>query len=325
MYNSDGVFHPKKNVMSKIAPDADRQLPVGAEIFLDHVGHFVRDAPAAERALARAGFAPTPVSVQVNPGPDGEARPSGTGNITAMLARGYVEVLFKTADTALGREHDASLARYPGVHLAAFAVVDASAALARLAAGGLRVAPLVEMQRPVATPAGPDVAAFTIARVAPGEMAEGRMQILAHRTEHMVWQTRWLSHENGALALLDLVIAAEDVAETAARFSGFLDRPAAENAAGRAVVLDRGRVQIVTAESFARLVPGVGVPALPFVGAYGVRVRALDTLQEALRRGGVAFAQRDAAVLAPFPEELGLGAWCFVADAADLPWRRAAP
>src|SRR5258705_2867616 len=104
---------------------ADRQLPVGDEIFLDHVGHFVADREAASRALARAGFAPTPVSVQINP--DGKT-PTGTGNVTAMLTRGYVEVLFKTADTPLGQDLDAAIARYAGVHLAAFAVADATRA-----------------------------------------------------------------------------------------------------------------------------------------------------------------------------------------------------
>ena len=44
-----------------------RQLPAGDEIFLDHIGCFVPDVEAAKRALARAGFALTPVSLQVNP------------------------------------------------------------------------------------------------------------------------------------------------------------------------------------------------------------------------------------------------------------------
>src|SRR6478752_5750558 len=83
---------------------ADRQLPIADEIFLDHVGHFVRDPEAATRALVRGGFAPTPVSIQVNPAPDGAPRLTGTGNTTAMFARGYIEALFHTADTPLGRE-----------------------------------------------------------------------------------------------------------------------------------------------------------------------------------------------------------------------------
>ena len=89
----------------------DRQLPILEEIFLDHVAHFVREPQSASRALARAGFAPTPVSIQVAPDPDGALHPTGTGNVTAMFARGYIEVLFKTADTPLGRELEMARAR----------------------------------------------------------------------------------------------------------------------------------------------------------------------------------------------------------------------
>ena len=81
-------------------------------------------------------------------------QPTGTGNVTAMLARGYLEVLFKTSDTPLSRELDAALARHAGLHLAAFAVADAALAHRRLAADGFAVRELVQMQRPVATAAG---------------------------------------------------------------------------------------------------------------------------------------------------------------------------
>ena len=175
--------------------EIDRQLPVGGEIFLDHVGHFVRDAAAASRALARAGFAPTPQSVQSNP----DGTPTGTGNVTAMFSRGYIEVLFKTADTPLGREFDLALADHAGVHLAAFSVADAEGAHRRLTEAGFAMRPLVQFQRPVETVTGPDIAAFTVVRLERGAMAEGRIQILAHRTENTVWQPRWLTHRNGAL------------------------------------------------------------------------------------------------------------------------------
>ena len=107
--------------------DADRQLPIGNEIFLDHVAHWVPYQTAATEAMKGAGFAPTPVSIQTNPGPNGTSVPAGTGNITAMLPRGYIEVLFKTSETPLTREFDQGLARYPGLHLLAFAVADARA------------------------------------------------------------------------------------------------------------------------------------------------------------------------------------------------------
>jgi hypothetical protein len=302
--------------------EIDRQLPRGEEIFLDHVGHFVRDPSAAALALQRMGFLQTPVSVQVNPDSSGGETPTGTGNITAMLHRGYIEVLFKTADTSLGRELESAIARYPGLHLAAFSVSDAAAAHRRLKASGFCVRPLVEMKRPVVTPTGPDTAAFTVARVEPSEMAEGRIQILTHRTEQTVWQPRWLDHPNGATGLTDLVIATVDVAEAAERFSRFLGRPAIENNCGCVVKLDRGCVQLVTPVMLAEIAPGLEGPSLPFIALYAVMVKTLDVLECHLRLGGAEFLRQVGSIVARFPDELGTGAWLFVDDPRVLPWRR---
>jgi hypothetical protein len=298
-------------------PEADRQLPVGEEVFLDHVGHFVRDAEAAGRALARAGFAPTPVSIQYNP----DGTPIGTGNITAMLDRGYIEVLFKAADTPLGREFEATLAGHAGVHLANFAVVDAAKAHRRLTELGFAMRPLVQFQRPVGTETGPGVAAFTVVRLERGAMPEGRIQILTHRTENTVWQKRWLTHPNGALGLIDVVIASADVAEAAARFERFLSRPSQATRFGRAFALDRGQMQLLNEAAFKALLPEIPVPRLPFIGAYAIRVRSLAVVEALLRQESLAARRIGMALVAPFPEELGVGAWVFVENAADLPWR----
>jgi hypothetical protein len=299
--------------MQGTKPQADRQLPIGDEIFLDHVGHFVRDRDAASRALARAGFAPTPPSVQVNPDPAGGApQPTGTGNVTAMFARGYIEVLFKTADTPLGRELDAGLARYPGVHLAAFAVADAAAAHARLGRAGFRMRPLVQMQRPVDTGGAPGTAAFTLARVEPGEMPEGRIQILTHRTEHMVWQPRWLEHPNGALGLVSVAIAVADPWEAGRRFARFTGRAPTPATFGQTIELDRGSIGLVGPNSFAHLFPEIPAPSLPFMGVYGIKVRSLRAVEELLQRAGIRMRRNDHALVAVWPEELGLGAWLFM-------------
>jgi hypothetical protein len=303
--------------------DVDRRLPIAGEIFLDHVAHFVVGPESASRALARAGFAPTPVSIQVNPDPaGGPPRPTGTGNATCMLDRGYFEILFKTADTPLGQELDAAMARYSGVHLAAFAVADARAAHARLAQSGFRMQPLVAMQRPVETASGEDIAAFTVVRVAPGEMPEGRIQALTHLTERTVWQPRWLAHPNGAVGLLDVVIAETDVVEAAGRFRRFLDRDACANPFGLAFHLDRGRVQLVSTASLARLFPGLAMPDLPFMAAYAIAVMSLEQAAACLHAGHVAFERQAGQVVAPFPDDLGVGCWVFVENASALPWRR---
>src|SRR5882672_760364 len=299
-----------------IPVDAERQLPGGEEIFLDHVGHFVADAEAASRAMIRAGFAPTPISIQTDGG-----QLTGTGNVTAMMQRGYIEVLFKTADTALGREFDAARSRYSGLHLIAFAVADAKAAREQLASAGFRVRPLVELRRPVATATGEAEAAFTVTRVEDGEMREGRIQYLTHHTEDSVWQKRWLTHSNGAKALLDVVVAVADVDEAAARYVRFLRHEAVPTNMGRGIFLERGGVQLMNAGAFAKLIPGLAVPSLPFIGAYAVRVDSLDAAARELKAGGMKPERRGAMLIAPFPPELGVGSWLFVERASDLPWR----
>jgi len=294
------------------AAPADRQLPLGAEIFLDHVGHFVRDPQAASRALARSGFAPTPISVQTQPDPAGGApRLTGTGNVTAMLTRGYVEVLFKTADTPLGHELDAARARYAGIHLVAFAVADAAGAHRRLRESGFRARPLVDMQRPVDTVGEPGTAAFTVARLESGEMPEGRIQLLTHRTEHLVWQPRWLSHPNGAIGLTSVVIAVSDLNEAGQRFERLIGRQAIASSFGQTIELDRGRVDLVTATTFSRMLPQVTIPSLPFIGAYRISVGSIEAVERILKQNGLSAQRLDASLAAAFPEELGCGAWLF--------------
>jgi len=301
--------HVMQQVMQSEFVEADRQLPVGGEIFLDHVGHFVPNPEAAGRALVRAGFAPAPKSVQFNP--DADRSPTGTGNVTAMLPRGYMEVLFKTADTPLAQELDMAIARYTGVHLAAFSVADAAAAHQRLGEAGFALRPLVSMQRPVDTLAGPATASFTLARVEPGAMAEGRIQILTHHTELAVWQPRWLAHLNGAHALASVAFVVKDPLEAAARFSRFTARPAKETGWGQTIVLDRGRVDLVDLVKFATMVPEIEIPCVPFGGAYGVVIKSIDAVERLLQRGGLRTRRAGDCLIVPFPDELGIGAWLF--------------
>jgi hypothetical protein len=303
-------------VSSNPSPPANRQLPVGEEIFLDHVGHFVRDVEAATRALIRAGFAPTPKSIQVNPIPDGEPVPTGTGNVTAMLARGYMEVLFKAADTPLGQEIDHAVQRYEGVHLIACAVTDAAKAHKRLAAAGFRMRAQVNMERPVETPEGLAKAAFSLARVSPGEMPEGRIQILTHHTEAAVWQRRWLVHPNGALALASVMIAVPDADEAAQRFTRFTGRPARASALGQIIELDRGRIDLVRSEAFSQIITDVYVPTVPFIGAYTIIVRSLAAVEQIFAESNLQTRRSGQALIAPFPHELGYGVWMFVQAAS---------
>jgi Glyoxalase-like domain len=301
--------------------DIDSQLPTGDEIFLDHVGHFVRDPEAASRALSRVGFAPTPISIQVQPNPAGGSSPTGTGNVTAMLTRGYIEVLFKTADTPLGREFEAAIQRYTGLHLAAFGIADAERAHRQLATDGFRVRPLVSMKRPVDTAAGAQTAAFTVVRVEPDVMPEGRIQMLTHHTEQVVWQKRWLTHPNGAIGLIDLVIAVADVEEAAQRFARFTGRTAMPTSCGTMLCLDRGGILLVAHDALTAILPEVAPATLPFIAGYAVKVKSLAAMETIVDQADLDWRTFERGLVCTFPVELGEGAWFFVEQASVLPWR----
>ena len=290
------------------------QLPAGSEIYLDHVGHFVDGADAASMALTRAGFTPTPASVQVNPDPaGGPPRLTGTGNVCAMLRGGYLEMLFKTAATPLGAEFDQARARHAGLHLVAFAIDDAAASHRRLEAAGFPVQPVVAMQRPVETEEGTGVAAFEVVRLAAGVMPEGRVQMLRHLTEPTVWQPRWLDHPNGAQCLRSLVIVVADLEEAAARFARFTGRPASRTRGAATITLDRGVLEVVDAGAWRERWPTVDVPSLPFMGQCVIEVASLDAARRCLEAGGLAPQLAGGGLSVQFPEALGHGVWTFVA------------
>ena len=270
------------------------------------------DVEAASRALARAGFAPTPVSIQVNPDPGGgAARRTGTGNVTAMLREGYIEVLFKTADTPLASELEAAMARYRGIHLAAFAVADAAAFHRGLASRGFRVRPLVNMQRPVDIDGAPAPRHSRSRGSSRERCRRAASKFSTHHTEAMVWQPRWLSHPNGALALLGVVIAVADVEEAARRYAGFTGRATTPSPFGHTVALDRGHLDLVSADGFRQMLPEIPIPSLPFIGACKIKVASLALLRDMLKQAGMETSERAQGLVAGFPEEIGHGAWLF--------------
>jgi hypothetical protein len=204
------------------------------------------------------------------------------------------------------------------VHLLAFAAADAAKQAARLRLEGFKTRPAVDLRRPVAIRGGEEEAGFTVARVEPGEMAEGRIQFLTHRTPDLLWQQRWLAHANGARALTDAVLAVADVAEAAQRFARFLGRPAIGTPLGQSIRLERGAVHFTSADRLAEFVPLM--PALPFIGLYALRVASLPRVQSLFEAAGLEIRPHGAGFVAPFPEPLGQGAWIFHENFGALPW-----
>ena len=80
---------------------------------------------------------------------------------------------------------------------------------------------------------------------------------------------------------------------------------------GKTIALDRGRLDLVTADAFSRHYPECWIPSLPFAGVCGIAVKSLAALEAVLRGADLPARRVDRALIAPFPDELGQGVWRF--------------
>jgi hypothetical protein len=285
---------------------AAAQVPAPGALTLDHVAHFVPDMAAASAALERLGFALTPFSEQSHRlEPAGPLVPAGTGNRCVMLERGYLEFLTPFAQTPVAEQLRAAMARYVGVHLVALGTSAPDIDHQRLSSAGFAPLTPVALQRPIETEAGDETARFTVVRVPPGTMAEGRIQFCQHHTPEHLWQTRWLLQPNGARALSSVLLCVADPDEAARRYSRFTGLTAVP--AGRALRIETARGALVFA-SPATLHDALGLtaPGLPWIAGYTIEVDDLTTTRAFFDASGVEARELpDGRVMAVLPPALG--------------------
>jgi len=271
--------------------EAPPQTPPPGGVFLDHVGWFVPDIERAGAAFERLGFTLTPFVAQHNADPNGGPPvPAGTGNRCAMLRRGYLEILTPVpgADTPLATQMRRAIDRYTGVHLIAFTVADAAAAHARLAGEGFQPLPPVHLRRPLRLAGGADAeVAFTVIRVPPETMPEGRIQMLTQETPDLVWQEDLIARDNGVGALSGVLLCVPDPAEAAARFARFTGRTAAGSGNYFTIDLDRGRLAFADVERCAALLPGAKLPGLPCMAAIALAADDPGTARDLCAARGI--------------------------------------
>ncbi len=299
------------------------QTPAGDQIFLDHVGWFVPDMDAHAQAFERLGFVLTRFVAQTNADPKGGPPvPAGTGNRCAMLKRGYLEFLSAVpgTDTPLSRQLNDALARYRGVHLIAFTVDDPLGAHARLAKEGFEPLDPVHLRRPLTLAGGGEAeVAFTVIRVPPGAMEEGRIQMLRQETPDLVWQENLIARDNGVSALAGVLICVEDPVAVADRYERFTGRQSTGDADYRVIALDRGRIGFVSRKALADVLPGVSVPDMPFVAAVALEAEDPAVIRTLCGENGIALLPGDDGTVRISPDSAGGAALVICGEDAVWP------
>ncbi len=291
-------------------------------VALDHVGVAARDLGPLAAAYERLGFALSPVAQQSGRrSPDAPVEPFGSGNRCAFLRHGYIELIAILDPARFPNGLDRFLARYAGLHIIALAMQDEAANLARLRAGGLDLPGVAYLERPV-EPGGPTA---RFARLPLPDAPEGRLQLIRHLTPELIWDRRWMDHANGAEALTEVILAADPAAETAARLArlaglplvpdpagGYrLDLPGLAGAAGPEAPEIPTALRILDPEALPRVLPGVAIPALPFIAGMVVKTSDGNAAVARLLAGRGVAAQAIPAGLMVAPEEAGGAALVF--------------
>ena len=298
------------------------QVPTEGEIFMDHIAHWVPEMAPAAAALERLGFRLTPYTEHSNSTAPGEPiRPAGSANRCIMLREGYLEILTPTAETAIGRELRDGIARYVGVHLAAFSCADAEAQRERLVAAGFEQRPVVDLRRETELADGSrGTLRFTVIRPVPGAMAEGRIQFLTHHTPNILWEERWMRHPNTAECMSELIVCVADPDEAADRFARYLGRSPRKTAAGWVIACERGRLALLGRESAEAALGGFRVPVLPYIAGYVLRCACLETCKSHFARAGIVYHELTQTMVAVRqPASIG-GILLFSAADGSVPW-----
>lgn len=306
-----------------------RQLPQPGETFLDHLGHFVPDMDAAHIELTRLGFVQTPYVLHAFTDSAGQRHPMGTANRCVMLREGYLEVLTVADETTpTGGRTRRQLDRYTGVHIVAMTDADAVSRRARQEAAGFHPEAPTPLKRPVPLLAedggeiGTGEAAFTVIKNPETDMPEGRVQVLTHHTEALVWQEPWMRHENGIVALRDVVIVPADLGEAEDRYARFTEVAPVRLAPDLIrFPLARGGVLLATREKAAALLPGAAIPPAPGVAGYALLSDDLAATRQFLEGRGFAPRDTDRVGVLSLPLSGVLGSCWLIAETEEaLPW-----
>ncbi|MSP30201.1 MAG: VOC family protein [Acetobacteraceae bacterium] len=281
---------------------------------LDHVGIAGTDLFALAAIYEKLGFLLTPLARHSGRRtPDGPVVPFGTGNRCIMLRQGYLELIAIVDPGVFSNTLDRFLARYAGIHILALNVEDADSNLTRLRCAGFDIPGIAYLERPV-DDADPTGLRAKFARLPLPDAPEGRIQLIQHLTREAIWQERFMTHPNGAVALASVVLAVPDPAEAAARFSRLAGQPVVPDPAGGfSLDLPRGRVRLVAADVLGKIFPGVVAPVLPYVA--GISLQTSDQTVAIARLAsarGIAMRAAPGGVLVP-PNEAGGAALCFLA------------
>jgi catechol 2,3-dioxygenase-like lactoylglutathione lyase family enzyme len=263
---------------------------------IDHLVLCVDDLDAARRIYERLGFTTTPRAVH----------PFGTGNSLVQLQGNFIELLavvepekIRTAEPghlSFGAHNAAFLETGPGISMLAFASDDAHRDQAEFCEKGLRTYPTFDFSRQATLPGGEQVTvAFSLAYVTDERMPDIAFFVCQQHAPEYFWKPEFQVHANGAVAVTEVVMVAEEPASLGDLFAKLQGRENVEAYDERlAVETARGRISVLSPGRVAERFPAVSVvdsSGAPRFAGYRVSVADIGHAEALLGESGAPFCK----------------------------------
>jgi len=267
--------------------------PANAIAGIDHTIVGVRDLERARLAYRRLGFTVTPRGKHIG---------WGTANYCIMFQHDYIELLGIVDAAQFTNDLDKFLAAREGLLGLAFRTPDNHAVARELEALGISVDGPKDLKRLLELPEGTVEPAFKL--LFPSKEATPGLSafVVQHLTPHLIRQNSWLQHQNGAVGIASVTVAADEPMRYAAAYKEIFGATSVTVTPGTVTVATGGARLIFSRDTMFRL---AGVPA-PHVASMSVLVPSLYAVSRLLTAAGIVFERVGNDIVVPPDEAHGL-------------------
>jgi catechol 2,3-dioxygenase-like lactoylglutathione lyase family enzyme len=263
---------------------------------IDHLVLAVKDLEAARETYRRMGFTLTPPA----------QHPWGTANSLVQLQGNFLELLAvaepgkivaaEPGHFSFGAFNQAFLKRRQGLSMLVFQSTDAPRDQAEFKARGLETYEPFGFSRQAKLPDGSlKTVAFSLAFVTEPRMPDAAFFTCQQHAPEFFWKPEYQRHANGARAVVEVVMLANDPGAFA-DFFGKLVEPAAVARSDGAlrVKLGEGALSLLDATRLAQRFPGTrlrDVLRKPHFAGYSIAVEDPAVAEDLLKRNEVPYAR----------------------------------
>lgn len=260
---------------------------------IDHLVLAVNDLEAAREAYRRMGFTLTPRA----------QHPWGTANSLVQLQGNFLELLAvaepekipqaESGRFSFGAFNQSYLRRRQGLSMLVFQSSDARVDQTEFRARGLETYEPFNFERQAKLPDGSlKTVAFSLAFVTEPRMPEAAFFTCQQHAPEFFWKPDYQRHANGAQAVIEVVMLANDPGGLADFFGRLVEPDAVSRAEGALrVQLGEGALSVLDATRLAQRFPGVRLSDVlrkPHFAGYSIAVDDLDVAEDVLERNGIA-------------------------------------